>query len=66
MELYARTSQNINFVSYCQWFTASSIVIQFIFVPVGGMVISLIKFCYGIMILSVGRLYSRKVKHFTL
>lgn len=51
MELYARTSQNINFVSYCLWFTASSTVIQFIFVPVGGMAKSVIKFCYGIMIL---------------
>jgi hypothetical protein len=52
MELYATISQNITFVSYCQWFTASSIVIQFIFVPVGGMVKSVIKFCCGIMILS--------------
>ena len=50
--VYARTSQNINLVSYCQWFTASSIVIQFIFVPVGGMVKSVIEFCYGIMVLS--------------
>lgn len=51
MELYVSTSQNINFVS-CQWFTACSIVTPFIFAPVGGMVKSVITFCYGIMILS--------------
>jgi hypothetical protein len=52
MELYVKTKQNISFISYCQWFTAISVVIQFIFVPVGGMVKSVIKFCFEIMILS--------------
>jgi hypothetical protein len=52
MESYARMSQNINFVTSYQWFTVSSVVIQFIFVAVGGMVKSVIKFCVGIMILT--------------
>jgi hypothetical protein len=52
VELYAKTSKNISFGSYCQWFTVISVVIQFIFIPVGGIVKSVTKFCFGIVILS--------------